>query len=143
MVLGLPSCGLFEPHCDMAKTSADLAGEDAVDCGHTVAPENPDWDCVTDAFVAGTPFTVGYQVTGMDSRIEIAYAFDGARMWVLSQDDYGGSTKIDGQECVGPVPSDTGGFDCMERLPEGNHYQVCGTICGPNACQPQPLPFPG
>lgn len=45
----------------------------------------------------------------------MTYAFDGATMWMLRQDDYDGNTNIDGNECVDPFLEADGTIACAAR----------------------------
>lgn len=142
----LLSCATTD-ECDMATTAVDLAGDGAISCGATgAAVSEADWNCALDAWSAGDPFLLSYATTGMDSVIEHAWVYEGSRVWMLAQDQYGdGPWDIDGTECIDPVveTDEELGYDvlgCGSTEPEGNHYQVCGEIC--EECgEPDPLPF--
>ncbi len=90
--------------------------------------------------------SLSYATTGMDSVIEHAWVYEGSRVWMLAQDQYGdGPWDIDGTECIDPVvqTDEELGYDvlgCGSTEPEGNHYQVCGEICA-ECGEPDPLPF--
>lgn len=140
------SCSPFAADCDLDTTAADLAGDGATLCG--AAGEQvgeAEWACALDAWNAGARFVLRYASTGTDSVVEGAWVYDGSRLWILAQDQYGaGPWDIDGTECIDPlIEQDEAGFDvlgCTSTEPAGNHYQVCGEICA-DCGEPDPLPF--
>jgi hypothetical protein len=126
-----PGCGSIG--CDVEGEARAIAGGDAFLCA--------DGACAANAFENGEPFYVFVErEQGTDSVIERWHVSDGARVWVLSQDDYGpGKGDVDARECTGPLVSD-GEIRCSGQAPANNHYQVCGSSSGQH---PAPLPFPG
>lgn len=135
--------------CDLRATAEELAGEGAEDCGFLETDDDGEraWSCFIDAFEAGEPAFLGEARSGMDSVISSAVVSNGTQVWLLSQDSFDGlGGPIDGWDCIDPYVS-TGGahptIACTSTAPPGNHYLVCGEMCPPEACQPQPLPFEG
>lgn len=157
LVFAMLSCESAADFCNLEATASTLAGEGAEDCGlvEVGADGTEAWACALAAQEAGEPYTIRYERGGIDTLVVGAMVSDGAQTWELSR-ELGGNANpgIDGWDCISPVagvkaddPQDDGDVSgypvvtCTSREPEGNHYQVCGLICGPQACQPQPLPF--
>lgn len=92
----LPACPASRD-CELPEIAAALAGASATDCG--LVPVGGDASaadaCAVEAFQAGAPFFVVYELQGMDSAVSTALAYDGADLVSLYRDsDPSGGSNV-------------------------------------------------
>jgi hypothetical protein len=132
------ACG--HPTCDLAANATGIAGADALVCGDVEVDGDPSamFACLADAWEAGTPAVGSRRLSGFDSVITQAVVFDGADVWSLTQDSYGGpGGEVLALRCVGVSWEDELVCDAWE--PESTAMLVCGCSTGDG----RPQAFPG